>query len=84
MQSLLKYQCFSSQLLVCDSFRQLAACQSACPRSAAARPSPAPVPLAPAHTAAGGALGPLLPAAQLPARVATTEPQMVRRVIPMQ
>lgn len=67
MQSLLKYQCFSSQLLVCDSFRQLAACQSACPRSAAAWPLPPPVALAPAHTAAGGALGPVLAAAQAPA-----------------
>jgi hypothetical protein len=35
MQSL-QYQCFSSQLLVCDSFRALTSCQKSCPRAVSA------------------------------------------------
>ncbi len=55
MQSLLQYQCFSSQLLVCDSFRALTACHTACPRALPA--ARVPPPLRPAATGADGAPG---------------------------
>ena len=51
MQSL-QYQCFSSQLLVCDSFRALTSCQKSCPRAVAAAKAQQVQQLLPGSTAA--------------------------------